>query len=87
MSAVITEPDLLVMDEPTTLLDLRNARHIADVVATLPQQVVLVTHHLDLLRGFDRVLVFDHGRVVHDGGAESGSPSAHHHPAGTGQGG
>ncbi len=65
-SVLVTEPDLLVMDEPTTLLDLRNATRIAEVVATLPQQVVLVTHHLDLLDGFDRVLVFDGGRVVAD---------------------
>lgn len=65
-SVLVTEPDLLVMDEPTTLLDLRNSTRIAEVVATLPQQVVLVTHHLDLLDGFDRVLVFDDGRVVSD---------------------
>jgi biotin transport system ATP-binding protein len=65
-SVLVTEPDLLVMDEPTTLLDLRNARHIADVVATLPQQVLLVTHHLELLDGFDRVLVFDEGRLACD---------------------
>lgn len=65
-SVLVTEPDLLVMDEPTTLLDLRNARHIAEVVATLPQQVVLVTHHLELLDGFDRVLVFDEARLVCD---------------------
>lgn len=69
-SVLVTEPDLLVMDEPTTLLDLRNARHIADVVGTLPQQVVLVTHHLELLEGFDRVLVFDEGRLVCDDAAE-----------------
>jgi biotin transport system ATP-binding protein len=48
------------------LLDLANSRRVAEVVAGLPQQVVLVTHHLDLLAGFDRVLVFDGGRVVHD---------------------
>jgi biotin transport system ATP-binding protein len=29
--------------------------------------VLLVTHHLDLLDGYDRVLVFDAGRIVHDG--------------------
>ncbi len=68
LSAVlVTEPDLLVMDEPTTLLDVRNARRFADRVRTLPQQVVLVTHHLDLLADFDRVLVFDDSRLVHDG--------------------
>ncbi len=65
-SVLVTEPALLVMDEPTTLLDLRNARMVSGVVAALPQQVVLVTHHLDLLGGFDRVLVFDEGRLVCD---------------------
>jgi biotin transport system ATP-binding protein len=69
-SVLVTEPELLVMDEPTTLLDLRNATMIADVVAGLPQQVLLVTHHLDLLLGFDRVLVFDEGRVVCDDSPE-----------------
>ena len=65
-SVLVTEPDVLVMDEPTTLLDLRNATMISRVVAGLPQQVLLVTHHLELLEGFDRVLVFDEGRVVCD---------------------
>jgi biotin transport system ATP-binding protein len=65
-SVLVTDPELLVMDEPTTLLDLANARHISALVAGLRQQVVLVTHHLDLLDGFDRVLVFDRGRIVHD---------------------
>jgi biotin transport system ATP-binding protein len=66
-SVLVTEPGVLVMDEPTTLLDLRNALTVARVVAGLQQQVVLVTHHLDLLAEFDRVLVFDRGRLVHDG--------------------
>jgi len=66
-SVLVTEPDLLVLDEPTTLLDLRNAAAVKRVVADLPLQVLLVTHHLDLLDGFDRVLVFDEARVVYDG--------------------
>ncbi len=66
-SVLVTEPDVLVLDEPTTLLDLRNAMRVAGVVAGLRQQVVLVTHHLDLLADFDRVLVFDETRVVQDG--------------------
>lgn len=66
-SVLITEPELIIMDEPTTLLDLRNARLIGGVIADLPQTVVLATHHLDLLEAFDRVLVFDSGRLVADG--------------------
>jgi biotin transport system ATP-binding protein len=65
-SVLVTEPELLVMDEPTTLLDLRNAAAVGEIVAGLPHQVILLTHHLDLLTGFDRVLVFDEGRVVCD---------------------
>jgi biotin transport system ATP-binding protein len=65
-SVLVTEPELLVMDEPTTLLDLRNAAAVGEIVAGLPHQVILLTHHLDLLTGFGRVLVFDEGRLVCD---------------------
>jgi biotin transport system ATP-binding protein len=66
-SVLVTEPQLLVCDEPTTLLDLRNARRVAELLIGLPQQVVLVTHQLDLVVDYERVLVVDEGRVVHDG--------------------
>ncbi len=62
-----TEPDVLVADEPTTLLDLRNTRVVADRLLSLRQQLVLVTHDLDLAARCDRVLVVDRARVVHDG--------------------
>ncbi|REF34986.1 energy-coupling factor ABC transporter ATP-binding protein [Thermasporomyces composti] len=68
-SVLVTEPRTLVCDEPTTLLDLRNARMVTELLASLPQQVILVTHHLDLLAGFERVLVLHEGRVVADAGA------------------
>ncbi|WIY82349.1 ABC transporter ATP-binding protein [Propionimicrobium sp. PCR01-08-3] len=66
-SVLITSPELIIMDEPTTLLDLRNARMIGQVIRELSQTVVLATHHLYLLDDFDRVLVFDGGRLVADG--------------------
>ena len=69
-SVLVTEPEVLVCDEPTTLLDLRNSRHVAGLLAGLPQRVVLVTHDLELLQGWQRVLVIDQGRVVADGPAE-----------------
>ncbi len=64
---LVMAPQRVVFDEPTTLLDLANTRRIARVVEELEQDVVVVTHHLDLLAGFDRVLVFEDGRVVADG--------------------
>ncbi|WP_424467584.1 energy-coupling factor ABC transporter ATP-binding protein [Pseudoclavibacter helvolus] len=66
-SVLVTEPSVLVLDEPTTLLDLRNSRAIAARIARLPQQVVLVTHDLELLSDFDRVLVVHEGRIRFDG--------------------
>jgi len=64
---LVMRPARIVFDEPTTLLDLVNARRVARVIAELPQSVVVVTHDLDLLDGFDRVLVMDAGRIVEDG--------------------
>ncbi len=66
-SVLVTEPKVLVCDEPTTLLDLRNTRHVLKLLAELPQRVVLVTHDLDAVLTMDRVLVFDAGRLVFDG--------------------
>ncbi|MEV7398327.1 ABC transporter ATP-binding protein [Aeromicrobium sp. NPDC092404] len=62
-----TDPEVLVADEPTTLLDLRNTRLVADQLFTLRQQLVLVTHDLDLALRCDRALVIDDARVVFDG--------------------
>jgi len=64
---LVMRPARIVFDEPTTLLDLVNTRRVASVIDELEQQVVVVTHDLDLLEGFDRVLVIDAGRVVEDG--------------------
>lgn len=65
-SVLVTEPDLLVCDEPTTLLDGRNARRVLELLTGLPQRLVLLTHQLDQLAGFDRVLVLHEGRVLVD---------------------
>jgi biotin transport system ATP-binding protein len=69
-SVLVTEPEVLVCDEPTTLLDLRNSREVAGLLEGLAQRVVLITHDLELLRGWQRVVVIDEGRVVADGSAE-----------------
>jgi biotin transport system ATP-binding protein len=64
---LVMQPERIVFDEPTTLLDLANTRRVSRVIDELEQDVVVVTHHLDLLEEFERVLVFEDGRVVADG--------------------
>ncbi|BCM82738.1 energy-coupling factor ABC transporter ATP-binding protein [Methylobacterium indicum] len=59
-------PDVIVFDEPTTLLDLRNKRRIAQAIDGLSQRAIVVSHDLAFLEHFDRVLVFEDGRVVID---------------------
>lgn len=73
-----TEPELVVADEPTTLLDLRNAAEFQRRLLSLPQAdppvpLILATHDLGFAARADRVLVFDDGRMVDDS-AEDGSP-------------
>lgn len=66
-SVLASGPEVLVCDEPTTLLDLRWRTVVDDLLAGLSQQVVVVTHDLEAALRADRVLVVDDGRVVHDG--------------------
>lgn len=61
------EPSVLVLDEPSTLLDFRNTQLLKDRLAVLPQQVVMSTHDLSLAADFDRVLVIDDGAIAFDG--------------------
>ncbi|MDN3445360.1 energy-coupling factor ABC transporter ATP-binding protein [Microbacterium sp. APC 3901] len=63
-SVLITEPRLIVADEPTTLLDLRNSRKISELLLALPSQVVIVTHDLDLAARCDRAVLFEAGSVI-----------------------
>lgn len=65
-SVLVAEPDVIVADEPTTLLDARNARLISEQFDSMSQQVIIVTHQLSLLERFDRVIVLEEGRIVAD---------------------
>lgn len=66
-AVLVIEPELIIADEPTTLLDLRNRIRIAREFAALEQQLIVVTHDLELLEDFDRVICLDNGRIIADG--------------------
>nr|WP_246315649.1 ABC transporter ATP-binding protein [Kineococcus aurantiacus] len=71
-TVLATEPRVLLADEPTTLLDLRTARRVGDVLRDPPAhvaQVVVATHDLDLAARADRALWVEDGRVRADGTA------------------
>ncbi|EJF94087.1 ATP-binding cassette domain-containing protein [Bartonella taylorii] len=65
-SVVAMRPDYIVFDEPTTLLDLRNKRRVTQVIEELSQTVIVVSHDLEFLKKFDRILVFEKGEIVVD---------------------
>lgn len=68
ISVLIREPALVVADEPTTLLDLGNARRIGDLlVREVAAQTVIVTHDLELAARCDVALLFADGRLVETG--------------------
>ncbi|WP_273721211.1 MULTISPECIES: energy-coupling factor ABC transporter ATP-binding protein [unclassified Bartonella] len=65
-SVVAMKPDYIVFDEPTTLLDLRNKRRVTQVIEELSQTAIVVSHDLEFLKKFDRVLVFERGEIAID---------------------
>ena len=66
-SVLSASPSIVVADEPTTLLDLRNTDRVRAALAALEQQVVVATHDLELAADAERVLVIEGGRVAADG--------------------
>lgn len=67
LAASISEPGLLLCDEPFSGLDLSLRLHFAAHIAAIPARVVMVSHDLDMLSEFDRVIWLDKGAVVEDG--------------------
>ena len=73
-SVLIREPDYLVLDEPTTLLDLKNRTMIEKAVQGLDAAVICISHDLEFLQGFDRILVFEAGQIAFDGPPDTALP-------------
>ena len=66
-AVMVIDPILIIADEPTTLLDLRNRDRIKREFARLEQQLLVVTHDLEFLRDFDRVICIDDHHIAADG--------------------
>src|SRR5580698_8039277 len=66
--ALVGDPELLFLDEPTTGLDPQARRHLWDLVDGLKQAgrtIILTTHYMDEAeRLCDRVAIMDHGRII-----------------------
>ena len=65
------QPEVLVLDEPTTSLDPPGQRDLTALLRELPQAKLLVTHDVDFARALAaRAVFFDHGRVAGEGTVE-----------------
>lgn len=66
--ALVGDPELLFLDEPTTGLDPQARRHLWDLVDQLKQAgrtIILTTHYMEEAeRLCDRVAIMDHGRIL-----------------------
>ncbi|EGP45119.1 ABC transporter ATP-binding protein [Achromobacter insuavis AXX-A] len=65
-AVLVMRPGLVVFDEPTTQLDLRNRNRVRDAIAAMPQDAIVVSHDLALLEDFERVLVIQDGAIAAD---------------------
>ena len=71
---IAMEPNIIVLDEPTAMLDPQGRREVVATVTKLCREkgmtVVFITHHMDECVGADRLIVMSGGRVVADGRPE-----------------
>ena len=71
--ALLHNPDLLFLDEPTTGLDIQTRKSIWDLLYQLQREegmtVVLTTHYLDEADEADQIYIVDHGEVIAQGSA------------------
>lgn len=69
--ALVHEPRALILDEPSTALDLSAQHELRQILSKLAQAgigIVMVTHHLsDLIPEIERVVLMDQGRILADG--------------------
>lgn len=76
MAAIATilamEPEVILMDEPSTALDPLNRRTVIRTVNALPQTKLIASHDLDMiLDTCRRVILLSHGKIAADGDAET----------------
>ena len=68
---IAMQPDIIVLDEPTAMLDPQGRQEVVSTVTRLCREngmtVVLITHHMDECVGADRLVVMSDGRIVADG--------------------
>ena len=69
-SVLAARPQILLLDEPTTLLDLRNRARLLKHLESLDQMLVLSTHDLDLAASCDEAVIIHDGRLLAQGDAE-----------------
>lgn len=75
-AVVVTEPALILFDEPTNQLDLKNRAMVKAAIEGLAQQAIVITHDLNLIADYPRVLVFHEGSLAFDG--PGGAAVAHY---------
>ena len=71
--ALLSNPDILFLDEPTTGLDIQTRKSIWDLLYRLQRDegmtIILTTHYLDEADEADQIYIVDHGKVIAQGSA------------------
>ena len=66
-AVVVNRPEIILLDEPTNQLDLRNRAVVKAAIDGLSEQAIVISHDLDLVADVPRVLVFHEQALAFDG--------------------
>lgn len=70
-SVIATDPEIIVLDEPTSQLDYKNTKNIHEILKKLNENnktIILIEHDTDFLAEYcSRILIMNDGKIVKDG--------------------
>ena len=71
MAILAMEPKVIILDEPLAALDIPTQRQLTEILQSLPQTLVYITHDTAPIKDYDVAIWLDQGKIVETGSPET----------------
>lgn len=65
--ALIKNPEILILDEATSNIDIKTEKEIFDNLIKLNKTIIIITQRLTTIQNFDRIIVIENGNIIEEG--------------------